>query len=279
MRQREGGQRERDWTHAAACVHTSILRRSTALDPDAGERPQGEGDDLPREADDAEQQGRAGQPVDQPSRRQPRHEAADQRHALAGDEEAEVRVPAAPAGGAASNRRLTGPPGPRSRGGAGHCFAKRLMISPAAKSVSRSGPSSRADGLGQPRPLGVAGRLLRGGHPWRSARCFTWRPSVGCGLRATMPISSSVATGGPHRLRPPCPGARAQVGGGGRAVLGQPREDGHLGPRQFVRRGRAPGGGGPAARRPWTKSATAASEVFRGMAIARAYAMTVNLAS
>ena len=49
--------------------------------------------DLPAEADDAEQQLRAGQAVDQPARRDARDPRPDQRHALPAEEEPVVAVP------------------------------------------------------------------------------------------------------------------------------------------------------------------------------------------
>jgi hypothetical protein len=48
------------------------------------------------------------------------------------------------------------------------------------------------DGLRQPLSLRVAGAGLTAA-PFAVSSIFTWRPSVGCGLRSTMLISSSAA--------------------------------------------------------------------------------------
>ncbi len=98
------------------------------LDPDAGERPQKKSDDLPGEADHAEQQRRVGQAVDQPARGQPRHPGADQRDALPGEVEPEVAVPQCP-------------PGMRERE-LDSFSARRWMIPAAANRVSCSFLSS-----------------------------------------------------------------------------------------------------------------------------------------
>ena len=58
-----------------------------AIDPHAGERRQDEGRNLTGEANDAEQPGRARQPVDEPTGRHPRQPRSDQRNALPGEEE------------------------------------------------------------------------------------------------------------------------------------------------------------------------------------------------
>ena len=63
-----------------------------AVDEDAGEGGEQERGDLPGEADQAEQERRAGQPVDQPAGRDPRHPGADQRDGLAGEEEPVVAM-------------------------------------------------------------------------------------------------------------------------------------------------------------------------------------------
>ena len=51
------------------------------------DRAQEEHGCLRAEADQAQQRRRAGQPVDQPARRQPRHPRADQRNRLSGEEQ------------------------------------------------------------------------------------------------------------------------------------------------------------------------------------------------
>ena len=63
-----------------------------AVDPDAGEGREEEGGNLAGEADDAEQQRRAGEPVDQPAGGDAGHPRADERDALAAEEEPEVAV-------------------------------------------------------------------------------------------------------------------------------------------------------------------------------------------
>src|SRR5208337_5128544 len=96
---------------------------------------------------------RMGEPIDQPAWREPRHRGGDHRDALAGEEELEVAV-------------SQGSPGVRDRTEersllcirivcglihnlrasliAGYFSAKRLMMSPALNSVSRSCSSSWA---------------------------------------------------------------------------------------------------------------------------------------
>ena len=72
---------------------TRIRRRSHAIDDHPGKRRQQQRRDLPAEADDAEQQLRAGEPVDQPARGDARDPRADQRDALSAEEQAVVAVP------------------------------------------------------------------------------------------------------------------------------------------------------------------------------------------
>ena len=60
--------------------------------PHAGEGRQQKGGNLPGKADRAQQQGRAGEPVDQPAGGDARHPRADERDALAAEEEAEVAM-------------------------------------------------------------------------------------------------------------------------------------------------------------------------------------------
>ena len=64
-----------------------------AVDPYAGERGQQEGGDLSHEADQAQQQGGASQPVDQPTGGDPRHPGADEGNTLSAEEQPEVAVP------------------------------------------------------------------------------------------------------------------------------------------------------------------------------------------
>src|ERR1700747_3278296 len=77
----------------------------------------------------------------------------------------------------------------------GHFWARRLMISPAANSVSRSCSLSWDTAcLSQVR---FASRvLLRTAAPLAVNSMFSWRPSVGCGLRVPMPLSSRGAVVG-----------------------------------------------------------------------------------
>jgi hypothetical protein len=63
-----------------------------AVDKYSGEGREEEGGDLSGEADGAEEQGRAGEPVDEPTGGDAGHPGADERDALAGEEEAEVAM-------------------------------------------------------------------------------------------------------------------------------------------------------------------------------------------
>jgi hypothetical protein len=63
-----------------------------AVDDDAGKRAEHERRKLAREADDAEQKGRAGQAVDEPVRRRRGDPRSHERHHLATEEEPVVAV-------------------------------------------------------------------------------------------------------------------------------------------------------------------------------------------
>ena len=89
MREREGGERERlqRGERLRPHEHRALV---PAVDPDAGEGREQEGRNLAREADDAEQPRGAGEAIDEPTGGDARHPGADERDALAAEEEAEV---------------------------------------------------------------------------------------------------------------------------------------------------------------------------------------------
>ena len=89
MCQGQRGQGERLDGGGRLCPHQK-LATIEALDPDAGEWPQHERDNLSRKAHDAEQQRRIRQAVDQPGGRQACHPRADHRDALTQKEQLEV---------------------------------------------------------------------------------------------------------------------------------------------------------------------------------------------
>ena len=78
---------------ASDCSSDSDLRDDEhavpipAIDVDAGDRRQEERRDLAEEADEPEQERRIGEAVDEPARGNARDPRADERHALAGEEE------------------------------------------------------------------------------------------------------------------------------------------------------------------------------------------------
>ena len=85
---------------------------------------------------------------------------------------------------------------------AGHDSTRRLMISaPAANRVSRSGSSSWAMATCASHVrFACAGTFPARRRLFSVSTIFIWRPSVGCGLRSTKPISSERRDGRSHRL-------------------------------------------------------------------------------
>ena len=87
--ERQHGERER-LQHREHLRDDQDAMPVPAVDEHAGERREHERRDLAAEADDAEQQRRAGEPIDQPARGNARDPGADQRDALSAEEEAVV---------------------------------------------------------------------------------------------------------------------------------------------------------------------------------------------
>src|ERR1700720_1974854 len=79
---------------------------------------------------------------------------------------------------------------------AGHFSTRRLMISPAANRVVCSCLSSWAMACANHVRF-ASPALFRTAAPLAVNSIFTWRPSVGCGLRETNPIFSNAAMVGP----------------------------------------------------------------------------------
>src|ERR1700677_5130259 len=123
--------------------------------------------------------------VDQPRGRQPRHPRADHRDALAEKEELEVAVP----------QRS---PGVRhgTVGELVHDSPKRLISAVRAGSFFCSVASSFAMDCASQVCFAMRASL-RTRAPFVVSAIFIWRPSVGCGLRSTIPISSRAATVAP----------------------------------------------------------------------------------
>ena len=91
MRQREHGERERLQRRQRLRPHENACA-DPAIDEHAGERRENERRDLSPEADDAEQQRRSGQSIDEPARRDARDPRSDERDALAAEEESKVAM-------------------------------------------------------------------------------------------------------------------------------------------------------------------------------------------
>ena len=91
LREREPRERER-LQHGERLRPDQDLAAVDAIDEDAGDGREQEGGDLSGEADDAEQQRGAGEAIDEPDGGDARHPGADERDALAAEEEAEVAM-------------------------------------------------------------------------------------------------------------------------------------------------------------------------------------------
>jgi hypothetical protein len=63
------------------------------IDPHTGKRSQKKRRYLPRESDKAQKQRRSGQPVNEPTGRDPRHPIADQRNGLTAKKETKISMP------------------------------------------------------------------------------------------------------------------------------------------------------------------------------------------
>src|ERR1700722_5914622 len=81
-----------DWSAAAACVHTSSLRRLRRSTQTPANGPTANETICPAKLTIAKQQRRMGQAIDQPAGRQPRHPCADYGNALAEEKKFEVAV-------------------------------------------------------------------------------------------------------------------------------------------------------------------------------------------
>ncbi len=152
--------RASDWTAAAACVHTSSLRRLRRSTHTPANGPSANETICPAKPTIAQQQRRMGQAIDQPAGREPRHPGADHRDALTEEEQLEVAVPQRSPGVRHRTSSGTGLP---AGSWFAHNSARRLMISPAANRVSCSLFVELGDGLRQPRPLGILGALAHRG--------------------------------------------------------------------------------------------------------------------
>ena len=107
MRERERGKGER--LHRGEHLRPDEdLALVQAIDPDAGEGREQEGGNLAHEADDAEQPCGAGEAVDEPAGGDAGHPGADERDALAAEEEAEVGCAECPPGMRDAARMIAG---------------------------------------------------------------------------------------------------------------------------------------------------------------------------
>ncbi len=160
------------------------------------------------------------EPIDQPRRREPRHPGADQRGALAEEEQPEIAV-------------AQRPPGVRDRA---HGFSSRLRMSPAVARTWRSSSLKSRRRLREPGALQVLGAAAHRRTFLRE--CDVHLPPI---TRVRLALHESALLerrdSGAHGLGPHVFRAR-KLRGGGSAVAPQAREHGKLGQRQLMLRGR-----------------------------------------
>ena len=167
----------RDCSAARNCVTSRTRRRVPTVHPNARHRTQEKGGDLARKTDHAQKQGRAGQTINQPARREPRHPCADQGNALAAKEQTEIAV--------AQSAESVNLHAHRPCVERGLAFAFSRAAAPSTASARRRfSPSRRAAEKSSRRYDGARRRPGLSSHPRPASRCSPDRRRSCCRFHA-----------------------------------------------------------------------------------------------